>query len=139
MVTGLNVCQNAVALMQPPPMPQQRAERELKDDDAPPPSQSQAYLSGLRGYDQSQPAILQFRAVEKMENWGRRRAREEYARLIMAYVEDFNSYYGTDEDDIAVWRRLLPVMHVDPVPKSVEECKEVSMQQSNGRMDFQAH
>jgi hypothetical protein len=66
-----------------------------------------------------------------MENWSPLRAREEYSGLIMASVEDFNSYYGTNEDDMAVWHGLLPVMYVDPVPNSVEECKKVSRQQSN--------
>ena len=48
-----------------------------------------------------------------------------------ALVQQFNSLYGTEVDDIESWRGLSLALDISPLPENLKEAKEVSL-----RLDF---
>jgi hypothetical protein len=56
--------------------------------------------------------------AEKLEN-----ARHGFS---LAMKKEFDSLYGSDEKDIKNWYKLCHVLRIDPAPKTIRECREVS-------------
>lgn len=44
-----------------------------------------------------------------------------------ALVQQFNSLYGTEVDDMGSWRGLSLALDISPLPKNLKEAKEVSL------------
>lgn len=42
-----------------------------------------------------------------------------------ALVKQFNDIYGTDVNDLTSWRTLCQIVHVSPIPDTLESCREV--------------
>lgn len=42
-----------------------------------------------------------------------------------AMVQQFNSFYGTDANDIGSWYKLCQVLKISPIPEGLEACREV--------------
>jgi hypothetical protein len=40
--------------------------------------------------------------------------------------KEFDSLYGSDEQDINNWYKLCYVLSIDPVPSTLKECRAVS-------------
>ena len=43
-----------------------------------------------------------------------------------ALVQQFNSFYGTEVDDIKSWRGLSLALDIFPLPEDLEEAKKVN-------------
>ncbi|KAG1831636.1 hypothetical protein EV424DRAFT_1372149 [Suillus variegatus] len=41
-----------------------------------------------------------------------------------ALVQEFNTRFGTDGNDISNWQNLCGVLRIDPVPDSIKECRK---------------
>ncbi|KAG2102846.1 uncharacterized protein F5147DRAFT_615876 [Suillus discolor] len=41
-----------------------------------------------------------------------------------ALVQEFNTHFGTDGNDISNWQNLCRVLRIDPVPDSIEACRQ---------------
>ena len=51
---------------------------------------------------------------------------EAYDALKIAMVQEFNTLYGTDVDDIDSWHKLCLALDISP-PKSLQACREVRL------------
>lgn len=69
------------------------------------------------------------------KGWDRNGDVYEEARddFFTAFVNEFESHFGTDEDDIESWESLCRALGVDlePIPPSVTQCKRVSISRTN--------
>jgi hypothetical protein len=43
-----------------------------------------------------------------------------------AIAKQFNSIYGTDLEDISSWKNLCRALGIIPIPKGLQECRDVS-------------
>ena len=50
-------------------------------------------------------------------------AREEFRT---AMVQEFNSLYGKDVDDISAWQELCQIVHIFPIPDDIKICRQVT-------------
>lgn len=50
-----------------------------------------------------------------------------------AMVIQFNSLYGTDVANIENWHKLCIALYIEPLPKTIHDCKEVRSWQSSRR------
>ena len=57
------------------------------------------------------------------EDYEMREARRNFKSAI---VQQFNGLYGTDVNDLNAWQELCHVLDIEPVPESLEGCREVS-------------
>jgi hypothetical protein len=59
--------------------------------------------------------------------WKHSKCERENARgeLKDAMTLQFNSIYGTDEDDLGSWQNLCRVLGIHPVPEGLHECRDV--------------
>ena len=55
-----------------------------------------------------------------------RERREAHDDFKTALVQQFNSLYGTEVDDIVSWRGLCLALEIFPLPEDVETAKQVS-------------
>ena len=55
------------------------------------------------------------------DDYEMRAARREFKS---AMVQQFNSLYGTDEDDLNSWQNLCHVLNIEPAPDRLKECRE---------------
>ncbi|EJF62959.1 hypothetical protein BD309DRAFT_853870 [Dichomitus squalens] len=46
-------------------------------------------------------------------------------RLKDAMVQQFNSTYGRDVNDVVAWQNLCKALEVDPVPDNMQDCQKV--------------
>ncbi|KAG2047347.1 hypothetical protein BDR06DRAFT_1013966 [Suillus hirtellus] len=51
-------------------------------------------------------------------------AREVREGFKDALVQEFNTRFGTDGNDISSWQNLCRVLRIDPVPDSIEACRQ---------------
>lgn len=45
----------------------------------------------------------------------------------LAIKKEFDNLYGSDDKDIKNWRRLCHVLKIDPVPRTLQACRDVSL------------
>lgn len=43
-----------------------------------------------------------------------------------AMVQQFNSLYGTDEEDLNAWHGLCRILNIEPIPERLNQCRRVS-------------
>ncbi|KAG1751925.1 hypothetical protein EDD22DRAFT_915337 [Suillus occidentalis] len=83
-------------------------------------------------YDSSASAPLEFYRMCDEFGWNREnrgdrenREREQASRDFKdALVKQFNDIYGTDVNDLTSWRTLCQIVHVSPIPDTLESCRE---------------
>jgi len=76
-------------------------------------------------YDSSQPSRNEFYRMCDSFGWERGDQRETaYRGLKDAMVLQFNSLYGTNENDIGAWNNLCQVLQIAPIPEGLELCRE---------------
>lgn len=77
-------------------------------------------------YDSSASAPLEFYRMCDEFCWDREdEEREQASRDFKdALVKQFNDIYGTDVNDLASWRTLCQIVHVSPIPDTLESCRE---------------
>ncbi|KAF9218748.1 hypothetical protein BS17DRAFT_665062, partial [Gyrodon lividus] len=78
-------------------------------------------------YRAERSAHENFARLCKVSGWAensdeRRDAREGFKD---ALVQQFNSIYGTDGNDLTVWQNLCSVIGIEPVPNDIDECRKV--------------
>jgi hypothetical protein len=90
-------------------------------------------------YQPRNPPITEFNRLCEEHRWKKKKrsaekkdAREEFN---IAIKKEFNSLYGSDENDINNWYKLCHVLRIDPVPNTLKECREVSAR-LRGPFDF---
>jgi hypothetical protein len=59
----------------------------------------------------------------KQDSAEKKDARDEFK---FAMKQEFDSLYGSDENDINNWYKLCHVLRIDPVPNTLKECRAVS-------------
>ena len=79
-------------------------------------------------YQPRNSPITEFNRLCEEYRWEKRSAEKKDAReeFNIAIKMEFNSLYGSDENDINNWYKLCHVLRIDPVPNTVKECREVS-------------
>lgn len=78
--------------------------------------------------DPTESVATQLNQLRRQESWwGHRHSLWDNAlsKYQEALVLQFNASYGTDENDLATWHRLLARLPVEHMPKTVHECKLV--------------
>lgn len=57
-----------------------------------------------------------------MMGWSKEERKKRRPEVITAEID---ALYGTDTNDLKMWRRLCSDVNVDPVPQSIPDCKKV--------------
>lgn len=88
----------------------------------------EAYFARFPAFDysDSQEIMSQFMTLSQSQNWKKEERLEERASLQRAVVRQFNEIYGEDEASLEGWQELCRTMRIDPIPESVDECREVT-------------
>jgi hypothetical protein len=79
-------------------------------------------------YEPRNSPISEFNRLCKEYHWKRDSAEKIDARrdFEVAIKKEFDSLYGSDENDINNWYKLCHVLRIDPVPDTLKECRVVS-------------
>lgn len=80
-------------------------------------------------YDNSASFMEEFYRMCDFFGWrrddpDRKDAHEKFRR---AMVQEFNSLYGEDVDDLSSWQDLCKVVRISPVPNDIETCRKVRL------------
>ena len=82
-------------------------------------------------YDPTAPVNQEYRRLRKFF-FQQRRSEEEKKAFKSAFGramgKQFASFYGASAHDIRAWRALCVVLSINPIPKTIEECKSVRFQ-----------
>lgn len=78
-------------------------------------------------YDPSAPIWMEFNRMCDDYEWDSddyefRNARRNFKS---AMVQQFNSLYGTDENDLSSWQNLCRILGIQPVPERLKDCRKV--------------
>jgi len=78
-------------------------------------------------YDQKSSSSEEFYRLCDFFDWDRDdpEREEAYASFKIALVQQFNSLYGTEVDDIESWRGLSLALDIVPLPDDLREAKKV--------------
>jgi hypothetical protein len=73
-------------------------------------------------------SVIEFYRLCKEYGWKKEDSEKKAARqkFDLAMTKEFNSLYGSDENDINNWYKLCHVLSIDPVPSTLKECRAVS-------------
>ena len=79
-------------------------------------------------YKPGKSSITEFNRLCKEYNWEKNDPEKEAARheFNHAMKKEFDALYGSDEKDINNWHKLCYVLSIDPVPKTLNDCRAVS-------------
>ena len=69
--------------------------------------------------------MLEFDRMADELNWDENKRMIKRRSLGRALVLQFNTYYGTDVDDINAWQALCEVLRVYPIPEDIGTCRKV--------------
>jgi len=78
--------------------------------------------------DPTKSVATQLNELRRQEKWWGRRsnlwdaARQKYQN---ALVQQFNTAYGTDANDLKTWHRVLGRIHAGKLPQTVDECTQL--------------
>lgn len=80
-------------------------------------------------YDRSASFMEEFYRMCDFFGWerddpDRKEAHEEFRT---AMVQEFNSFYGKDIDDLSAWQKLCKNVRISPVPDDIETCRKVGL------------
>ncbi|KAK7685908.1 hypothetical protein QCA50_010715 [Cerrena zonata] len=78
-------------------------------------------------YRRHAPLNDEFARLRKHQGWEPRTKEntEMYGEFRNALIAEFNATYGMDENDIRSWQYLCTLLRIDPVPTSMERCREI--------------
>ena len=81
-------------------------------------------------YDRDCSSSLEFYRLCDFSDWDRDDPEREEAheKFKTAMVQQFNSMYGTEIDDIKSWRGLALALGIFPLPNDISRAKKVRMQ-----------
>ncbi|EIW80425.1 hypothetical protein CONPUDRAFT_105427 [Coniophora puteana RWD-64-598 SS2] len=69
--------------------------------------------------------LCSFMKWDDKDNPKRREKRREARKLFQdALTQQFNVMYGEDENELAAWQSLCAALELDPIPDTVEKCRE---------------
>ena len=69
--------------------------------------------------------MSQFQSLSQQTGWTNDVYKQEKKALQTALVLQFNDIYGESESDMDNWEELCNAMDVDPMPRTVKQCKRV--------------
>ena len=69
--------------------------------------------------------MAQFYRLAQREGWSKDEFREQKEAIQTALVLQFNEIYGESENELQNWQQLCEAMDIEPMPKSVKQCKKV--------------
>jgi hypothetical protein len=80
-------------------------------------------------YNSTASATREFQRFIVFKGWGKKSKRTKNARAAFrdGMVEQFNTSYGTNTNDIANWHAIMTRLGVDPLPDTVSGCKKVRL------------
>jgi hypothetical protein len=78
-------------------------------------------------YQPAKSSVIEFNRLCKEYHWKkddeeRKAARHEFN---LAMKQEFATLYGSDEKDINNWYKLCHILRIDPVPKTLGQCRAV--------------
>ena len=76
-------------------------------------------------YNPSRGTMAQFYRLARREGWSKDEFREQKEAIQTALVLQFNEIYGESENELQNWQQLCEAMDIEPMPKSVKQCKKV--------------
>ncbi|KAG9127403.1 hypothetical protein FRC07_014213 [Ceratobasidium sp. 392] len=89
----------------------------------------QAFFDGYPKYpyDSSSPTMLEFYRMCEHFDWirGMSEMEEARAKIRDALTHQFNTSYGTDENDLLAWQNLCRVLELPEVPDELFRCRQV--------------
>jgi hypothetical protein len=79
-------------------------------------------------YHPGRSSVPEFRRLCEEYGWEKEDPEKDVARyeFNLAMKKEFDSLYGSDEQDINNWYKLCYVLSIDPVPSTLKECRAVS-------------
>ncbi|KAI9446052.1 hypothetical protein H4582DRAFT_1903118 [Lactarius indigo] len=79
-------------------------------------------------FQPSKSPVVEFNRLCKTYQWERDDPEREAAREEFqdAMKKEFDNLYGSDEKDIKNWQKLCYVLRIDPVPDTLQKCRDVS-------------
>lgn len=79
-------------------------------------------------YNPRRAPMVEFNRLMRRNKWkrGDDRHRRAQTSFFAAFIVDFDSYFGGDENDITTWQELCEVLGVDPIPEAMTKCQKVS-------------
>jgi len=77
-------------------------------------------------YSSSASASLEFYRLCDYFDWDREDEARQCAHNDFkdALVQQFNHIYGTNQDDFTSWRTLCQIVHILPIPDTLQSCRE---------------
>ncbi|KAF5354968.1 hypothetical protein D9756_005614 [Leucocoprinus leucothites] len=78
-------------------------------------------------YDPSESASHQFHRLQRKAGWERDdpEQKEAWEDYLEALVQQFNTSYGDDENDLTAWHVLLARIGTTDLPATVRDCKSI--------------
>ncbi|THH29413.1 hypothetical protein EUX98_g4784 [Antrodiella citrinella] len=87
-------------------------------------------------YNPTRPFVREFNRMATQFYWGRYERRDQMSLLRGAVAEQFNAYYGEDENDARGWQELCVVLGIYPVPPTVAERRQAVKSQNVNIFDY---
>lgn len=88
------------------------------------------FFEGFAGFDYNPRNESKKEFVRLAKRWGKKSQDYQNAKkkFFTAFAKEFDSYFGTDEQDIVTWETLCKALGADfePVPTSIKKCRQVS-------------
>ncbi|KIK64218.1 hypothetical protein GYMLUDRAFT_196081 [Collybiopsis luxurians FD-317 M1] len=79
-------------------------------------------------YDPTRETMTQFQQLCRFKGWNRDpedpEKKEALEGVRGAIAQQFNAFYGSDENDLNAWHNLYRVLRAEDIPDSVEVCKK---------------
>ena len=78
-------------------------------------------------YDSTAPVTQEYRRLTQESDWMPRSQEDKKAKAAFgtAMGKQFASFYGSSIHDIKAWKALCEALGVDPIPKTIAECRDV--------------
>ncbi|TFK93885.1 hypothetical protein K466DRAFT_649659 [Polyporus arcularius HHB13444] len=87
-------------------------------------------------YQPTAPFLDEFKRLKELKEWDDKGERREKSKLQEAMVEQFTVMYGREETDLLAWQRLCNALGVNPVPKTLHECRQLVSRTHVNLVDF---
>lgn len=73
------------------------------------------------------PIKNEFRRLVKLKGWkGKQKKEKRHEEWSKCFNSEFEMHYGKDASSLAGWQSLCNEVGLDVIPKSVQECRQVS-------------
>jgi len=89
-------------------------------------------------YDSTAPVTQEYRRLTQESDWMPRSQEDKKAKAAFgtAMGKQFASFYGSSIHDIKAWKALCEALGVDPIPKTIAECRDLIKSKHVNLVDF---